>query len=863
MAQIALNYSAAQINAAIAKINSLVTVIEGNIVQLYNGSTAIYPLTKAEAVFFDGDTSKTLDTQFSQLEQEIKAKSNIAFLNSNFSTLKVEGKSITIMPGVDIYGENFFFRTTETQIIESVYQGSGCICFDIESKTFYASDSVQKGALVVGMNSFNEILLYAKVYSYNGQKRGFIYSISSNNEFDKDSTSNPLSHNAFFLASYKNAISVCRGKVTITGQSVTIGKGEYYFYNKLSGALNSVYVSENIIFVLNSSTNNCLVFNIDTRQFSIKNDQSLILTDIICLFYDGVRGMNGGVWYDSLFIQKQTTELTRLDIFEQKYLLGLQNQAGNFVYTELFDVKLGDTIKWTSYLTTTSASLVEFNAAGTNIDQWTAPNNTRTITITNENTSKVRALFNFSTNTKDQSLYINNELKAIYKAIGNIYTGSSYFCRGNIYVNETTYEVTINSGDIYTPVKNYEFYRFSEPYTFKLDTGGTNFILYDYRLHTFRSGMDLTPDTCIIGVKRESNIFLNGDVKVTYSSGEVSRNYISNSEIKSIAAENVENEGVPSFVNNESLETYKRAMVYLDSQSMYLLAHITDVHSGGSTKYLHVGYLNSLNKVWGFSALCNAGDIGLDIGETEDAAISLMYNTKKQMNSTSPWLFCKGNHERLRSRAELGNVFMKPMKRQFPNIVFGDNNGLYGYIDNESSKVRTIYLNTSDTDSGSHYNTSDEQVIWLGNTLFSTNDDYKVVILTHLCPKQIGEWNDYPGDWRTASNFVKIIEGFAQRQIVSHSDTSWDYTSKLAKIVCVLSGDSHFNNSIKENGVNYVVRQGYGGISEASKPEGATSDSFNWNNQCLFDVLAIKDNSNAKIFRIGAGGESRDLELTF
>lgn len=70
MAQIALNYSAAQINAAIAKINSLVTVIEGNIVQLYNGSTAIYPLTKAEAVFFDGDTSKTLDTQFSQLEQK-------------------------------------------------------------------------------------------------------------------------------------------------------------------------------------------------------------------------------------------------------------------------------------------------------------------------------------------------------------------------------------------------------------------------------------------------------------------------------------------------------------------------------------------------------------------------------------------------------------------------------------------------------------------------------------------------------------------------------------------------------------------------------------------------------------------------
>ena len=64
------------------------------------------------------------------------------------------------------------------------------------------SDSVKKGALVVGMNSSSfEILLYAKAYSYNGNKRGFLYSISSDNEFNKDSTLNPLSHNAFFLLS--------------------------------------------------------------------------------------------------------------------------------------------------------------------------------------------------------------------------------------------------------------------------------------------------------------------------------------------------------------------------------------------------------------------------------------------------------------------------------------------------------------------------------------------------------------------------------------------------------------------------------------------------------------------------------------
>lgn len=101
MAQIALSYSAAQVNAAIAKINSLVTIIEGNIVQLYNGSTAIYPLTKAEAVFFDGDTSKTLDEQFSQLEQGVE--NEIAELDSNLRYINpVENGYINTGNGINI-----------------------------------------------------------------------------------------------------------------------------------------------------------------------------------------------------------------------------------------------------------------------------------------------------------------------------------------------------------------------------------------------------------------------------------------------------------------------------------------------------------------------------------------------------------------------------------------------------------------------------------------------------------------------------------------------------------------------------------------------------------------------------------------
>ena len=68
---------------------------------------------------------------------------------------------------------------------------------------------------------------------------------------------------------------------------------------------------------------------------------------------------------------------------------------------------------------------------------------------------------------------------------------------------------------------------------------------------------------------------------------------------------------------------------------------------------------------------------------------------------------------------------------------------------------------------------------------------------------------------------------------------------------------------MKEGGVNYIVRQGYGYVSDAQMPSGATRDSFNYNTQCLFDVLAVKGNGNAKVFRIGAGGSARDLAITF
>lgn len=441
--------------------------------------------------------------------------------------------------------------------------------------------------------------------------------------------------------------------------------------------------------------------------------------------------------------------------------------------------------------------------------------------------------------------------------------GTGYLCNGNIYVNRETREVTIKYlTDIYTSVKRtYQFYRFYDEYTFKLDDGGTNFILYNYKLHTFRSSEVYDTDEVVIGTKYADRVFFNGNYKITYSDGDIYNSHLTTEQLKSLMSTTT-SAMMPTTIESESINTYKRVMNYIEDYN-YMLAFVTDIHSGGSTRYNHLGYLNQMNELWNFTVLCNGGDIGLDVGESEEDAYKLMVNTKKLMHADSPWLYCKGNHERLIQQSVLGNIFMKPEQRKYPQITFGDSTCLYGYHDDLKNKVRTVYLNLSDNDDGIHYKISDNQIIWVGDMLENIEDGYKIIFTTHLCPNKIGEWVTYPGDYNTASNLISVIESFVNRTSKTYAGKTWNFTNKKAKVVCILSGDSHFNNQTKTNGINYIVRQGYGGCSVDNMSPNATRDNFSMETMCLFDVLVIKDESTAKIFRIGAGGETRDYEFNF
>ena len=63
---------------------------------------------------------------------------------------------------------------------------------------------------------------------------------------------------------------------------------------------------------------------------------------------------------------------------------------------------------------------------------------------------------------------------------------------------------------------------------------------------------------------------------------------------------------------------------------------------------------------------------------------------------------------------------------------------------------------------------------------------------------------------------------------------------------------------------DYIITQGFGRVLEQNIPEGAISTQYDPGIETLIDVAAIKpEKRELKIFRIGAGGSSRDRVFSF
>lgn len=802
--------------------------------------------------------------------------SHIGYITCDYSSIivsddKVKIKGIDIHYGIDIYYNTQFYRFIDEQTITEIPSGSAVFYFNQDTNTFGITLDQSQLYNCIELGRFyggKPISIYGK-YQYNGDNYHWGVAVPTQNMRFENNES-PASQQQVILSS--NYTAIVRGEIWANGSDIILGEGDYYFHPRLGSVEYTTSLSEKSKYTLGK--NEALAFNINTKAFNVMPLPDITIYDIICFFSDGAIGLceGVGVLYPYLFKIDNSGVTSKV------------NSPGN-AYSPILPVSNGDTIEVTTYANRYNTHYV-FQVFDSNykfLDGWTIPNNNRTITINLESAAYMIVEVSI-TSKKSQSIKRNGMAVFTYNtvesaaesAVESAARYSAYIVKGYVHKNGT--KVTIINGDIYIN-RNYDgFYRLTADDNLSITlTGSTGSIWYNPITKSISIKDNATYNyEAYFGITDGESVYLNGSYKYTNDSdGNTMYNYISSLDIKNIVgSSNTDN--IPSFVFENGQKTYTRLMNWCGNESnVFLLAQVTDVHSEGSNKYKVVGWLNELNKLFNFNVMGNFGDIGLDtssITGDKEATYSLVVNTKKQMSSNSPWIFMKGNHEIIEANGIIseniyGEIFNKATRRNYPQLVLSSN-GSYGYIDDVNTKTRTIILNTSDVSTGVGYKISVEQLQWLIEAINNTSNGYKIVVVSHLCIDDIGRWASYPAD-ASGSGFDtlrSILNSIANHTDGSNSSTglSWDFTNKTSvKLVCSLAGDSHFNNYIKRDGVNYIVRQGYGGISESEMPEGSSRDNFSWDSICNFDVLAIKQDGNAKIFRIGIGEENRDLEFTF
>ncbi|MCQ2431602.1 MAG: metallophosphoesterase [Clostridia bacterium] len=328
---------------------------------------------------------------------------------------------------------------------------------------------------------------------------------------------------------------------------------------------------------------------------------------------------------------------------------------------------------------------------------------------------------------------------------------------------------------------------------------------------------------------------------------------------------------LPEFVRAAAEDAIAKVNDFTDGKPLFTLAMITDVHTGGNDRYHQLAYLDGVYERYPFDLMVNLGDIGLDFSgdrtlETDEVRKDILAHTREGMNPVHPWLYAKGNHDRVLPRAELTAVLNKNSSPALNGVVFGTPLCDYGYVDFPAKKFRFIVLDTSDNDEGIHFTFSKEQLAWLIGVLTEIPAGYRVILGSHVClDKAIGKWRSYPDDGEgTCFSAVRsMLHDFANHLSGEDRETglSWDFRDSGAKLLCALAGDSHFNADINRDGVRVIIRQGYGGVSDSEMPEWATKDPFDYHTCVNFDILAVREDGAAKLFRVGAGAGERDLTV--
>ena len=348
---------------------------------------------------------------------------------------------------------------------------------------------------------------------------------------------------------------------------------------------------------------------------------------------------------------------------------------------------------------------------------------------------------------------------------------------------------------------------------------------------------------------------------------------------------------IPDWAKNEIATALNRYKAWKGDDMTVAFPIITDVHSklydfpkdlSFSDSKMHTLLAQMAAEEANADFVADLGDIDLDLGVpiTKDwppkfrncTAEELMHRVAVQQalyaECKLPVLFAVGNHDHSRSRfssAEFGSAFNVAVNNDKGFKLNLGQTGDYGYYDMPDKKTRAIFLNTSDD---GYYGYSIEQLNFFVKALETLSAGWTAVVVQHFCIQTvIGHWVSFPDTKAKRQEIaIKIMEDFVAKKSGEMEGVKWDFSTGGKRwFAGCLCGDSHFDNYLKSNGVDYIISQGYGGIRDADMIPGAyKTASFARDKQMLVDFVAIKPAKHeVKFFRIGMGGAERDRGYSY
>ena len=333
---------------------------------------------------------------------------------------------------------------------------------------------------------------------------------------------------------------------------------------------------------------------------------------------------------------------------------------------------------------------------------------------------------------------------------------------------------------------------------------------------------------------------------------------------------------LPSLIKGEIEKTYARFCAWKGGDEAVVFPILTDIHDETTNEVkvpktwldfwqqkLHVLYAKYAAQKFGADFIADLGDIGMDRWQggkpapwAEHMKPRLELEYKLYDGLDIPVLFSCGNHDlghpqKHITTKEWASYLNIPQQRNRKGATALSPDGDYGYLDLAAKRTRIVFLNTS-VDSVGGDNISNEELAWVGSALRSTPQGWRLCVLSHVC------LDPHLGCWVIENDNIRQPNGFPEMRALLEK-----FAAERKMPVYAFAGHSHCDFEREMNGVVYAITQSLGTTPFQAIPGHGRYQVVDRGHQTIFDFVALKPASgDCRMFRVGAGGEAADRDLS-